>query len=297
MARTIITHVGTSLLNCGALHQGMGEIPFNNLGKRASLGRIEPSDIAACQVGLEKGLAHFWGNKAHSDQNRREAAPSEIASLSLLDVQATDRVVLLHSDTDAGWFCAKVLEGALSLKLPHSYPTCTAHPVEVKGLTVAEEGGIAGAGMADAFVRDGLKNYVSAICDEYLELRKQPRDKQHHCIFNVTGGYKGMIPTARDMTLLLTTAARDDSDFAIFRMCYLFQGSDHPIWFDSLPVRFDRNLPMEKLREAGEATGTVDAGVLASHRILFEETFKGSGRLKRSALGTVLFELRSKIPA
>lgn len=243
--RTIITHVGASLLDdkCEAFCDfGKRGILLGNLKGNHPVTHLQ--DEAADY--LCNTLAELWSG---ADSERLRKSPAEIASLSLLELGAGDRVVLLYSDTRTGEFCAELIRRALShqFELRNGYPYCpevVAHKID--GLRVTE---LPGATMttADSFIGVGLPRYVELVWGAYQELFQRWRDAREAgqevdgiLVFNVTAGYKGMIPIARDLAQLLNRYSECLGRALPTELCYLYEESSELIRYESLPLRFDK---------------------------------------------------------
>lgn len=266
MPRTIITHVGASLLReeCGAFSRFSDrEDLIRNL--KYNQGVAYYHNRAAAHLARE--LDRHWGEQ--TERHMRDS-PAEIASLSLMapKLGPDDRIVLLHSDTGEGAFCAEVLRRVLKRELSDireargSYPFSAAVEVQrIEGLRVTDEPGAQSDDdeeLEDSFVRRGLASYVEHVWAAYQELYERskehkdadfPQDKA--LIFNVTAGYKGMVPIARDLALLLHTHSQRLKRRVTTSLCYLYETSTKLITFESLPVQFDwRRVTLSQLRRA-----------------------------------------------
>jgi hypothetical protein len=311
--RTIITHVGSSLLDehCEA---------FNGFRDRKNLCDDLASssheymrdtyldDAAAHLVGQ---LGTIWGRGAEA---RFRHSPAEIASLGRLEVTRQDRVVLLHSDTVEGAFCAALLKRALTADgIPHKndYPMCAPEAVSferVSGLRVASKPGEEEQ-IAEAFVRTGLTSYVRIVWQAYRDLYDRWREHgsavpkpEVAMIFNVTAGYKGTVPVARDLALLLQAYSiqlnrRNRISTAV---CYLYEESAQLIRYESLPVQFDwRRVTVPHLTRAAVEDEPVKAPaerqrwdeLMPEERHYFEPIEPEKIFARLSPLGRVVWEL------
>jgi putative CRISPR-associated protein (TIGR02619 family) len=122
----------------------------------------------------------------------------------LLEIQPADRIVLVSSDTAKGKLCADLLCDVLK---SHVLGFGT-QDVEVSSLPGVE------TRKGDTFVENGLPAYMSIIARERLRTTMDEHGNQttHHfdrLLFNVTGGYKGVIPFAVIAAQLLGTHDRD----------------------------------------------------------------------------------------
>lgn len=313
MSRIIITHVGTSVLQCAAFARAQQlERLKQDLTQK---GKERTADLDTYVASLQTGLANTW--KTTTDGwRRRQDSPAEIASLNLLGVQDST-VVLLHSDTPAGRFCARLLEKVLQQDIGREagYPACipatgcTVRTVQINDMHVNEqyqrsswwEGFRHGHAdrrtqqtEQDVFVRKGLVNYIRTIVGFYRELLPTGGE----LLFNVTAGYKGMIPVARDLTLLLeahyrewrTRQANRAEAFAPLgtfesAICYVFERSNDLIRYSALPVSFDFSAFSVDLLRAASADAGLERNA-PDPRCFFEPL--SNGRWRRSALGEVV---------
>jgi hypothetical protein len=240
----ILVHVGASLLDCKAFGETRlsdEEIRDLKNGRADQDGRTEQDyNLEDNFQVLKKGLEETW--KKNNPAWGRDESPAEIASLSLLDSQPEDKIVLLTSDTVAGKFCGALLKDALNpdLQLPPNskYPTysdVTVEPIEGVKINESQASG-SGTDSQMHFVQDGLVNYVKLATKYYRTL--QPGDT---LLFNITAGYKGLLPIARDLALLLAAHSRDTHNRNPIQtdMCYLHETSGSLIYYGALPVRFD----------------------------------------------------------
>lgn len=201
-ARVLLTHVGTSLLDCDAMMTS-GNADFGDWRERLKRGEGLTGDrrdklIAAWGDALATRLATIWQGHGQEDR-KREKAPAEIASLQLLKAQHNERVVLICSGTPDGLLCGQVLERCLSSTIANGFipagvqlgGTFSLPGVDVRPQTTQK-----------TFVEDGLPAYMQLVAREYKELAARwcPENPSpvafNRLIFNVTGGYKGTIPFA-----------------------------------------------------------------------------------------------------
>lgn len=300
MARTIVTHVGTSLLTCGALmdHDPFTDTERKSLDKPDSFNRHGKKwlpDVIAC---LSKSLTRHWEADA-AGAARRRASPGEIASLSALWPRSgVDTVILLHSDTEQGRFCAEVLRVVLATLNPgNGFPHCEPVSKQVDGLKIEEANATVPAQARQEFVRFGLANYVRIAWKEYDQLSQQLENAngdKHELIFNVTGGYKGTVPIARDLALLLSGHALAEKKPVECSLCYLFENSPQMIWYGAYPVTVEwGDIPIKMLRAAERVEGIASKDAVPSR--YFEPVPGLSDRRQPSALGIVLLELHGYV--
>ncbi len=192
MGKIVITHVGTSALDCEALNASLLPYPYklDQIKKNARLRDEERTDFEEC---LYKGLCDIWKEPEteYTEEEKRKASPAEIASLNMLGLNAGDRVVLVSSDTNAGKFCAALLRYCLTS--PTDGTPDEGYVFRPTGLDVPEYSVLEGVKMDNdnQFVEKGLPTYMELVGNEYNAM-----NKQHKLIFNITGGYKGIIPFA-----------------------------------------------------------------------------------------------------
>lgn len=170
MKKVVIMTAGTSLLL---------KSNFEKLKKK-----IQQCDLDAVTKGEfkddeEEVLAYL------KESSRKESEYSaEIASLRQMGLEtANDKVILLHSDTPDGAFCARI--NALFIE-NEKLAQCDLNIDVIKIPDLNMEN-------AENFVDSGLKNLIEII-EELVEKHKgwQP-------YVNFTGGYKGVIPALTDV--------------------------------------------------------------------------------------------------
>lgn len=203
MKRTILAHVGTSLFDARA---------FTRIYPRRKAGELKEQfqrtpgydgkDVEqACRDALIEGLKDCWRAGIEPRKSRHES-PAEIASLHMIGVQPGDRVVLVSSDTHAGTFCAQLLRECLNelRHLPFSTPDLDVPPVSRLTGVETQDG--------QAFVANGLPAYMKLIAHERKNLDTEPGTQNYDhvpLLFNITGGYKGLIPFAMIAAQLLAS--------------------------------------------------------------------------------------------
>jgi hypothetical protein len=269
---------------------------LDDLGDTLQNGR-EPGSgqLDACVEIAREALTRIWNGPA-PPRRKREQSPAEIASLSLIKPQPGDHVVLLHSQTPDGAFCARVLMQVLQR---NDIAPGTDYPfhnkvdlVEVRGLRISDS---VVEASKDEFVREGLVGYVNAVWEQYA---KPTRGSE--IIFNITGGYKGMILVARDLALLLTAHSRDIDPRFTCKVCYLYQDSSDLIIYGALPVQFIWNRRLKEfLNRAPYPHGAPSANLSLGENpewIPFFEAVPGQPtHMRRSALGEVTLALYNKL--
>jgi putative CRISPR-associated protein (TIGR02619 family) len=143
---------------------------------------------------------------------------AEIHSLVRMGVAASDRVILLASDTPAGQARAH----AVARYLEKHYPGILVEPVRpVKGLQVHD---------AELFRRQGVVNFVR-------DCLRAVRDYgAAQVVLNPTGGYKALVPYTVLVGMIKRVPCR-----------YIFEQSTQLLTLPPLPVAFDRG-PFERYR-------------------------------------------------
>jgi hypothetical protein len=211
VARTIITHVGTSIFDCLAA-ESWERAKLNELKRHidaaspsvrpSGSGSLEPLYAEAGSF-LGERLRSYWDNypndpdtvqSAVNGKQRRRFAPAEIASLDLIGVETADRVVLACSDTEHGMAAGHLLYYTLRAFAPS---------VATNGISLCRLEGV-DAEDGTRFAESGLPNYIKMIGAEARQLR-QRRGPQRSLICNVTGGYKGVVPFATLAAQLIGT--------------------------------------------------------------------------------------------
>lgn len=212
MSRIIITHVGTSILDAhralkdAEKHdpRGDGELTLRRLDQR-----FREHDVSTDDAFVARWGAALLGSLAAVDRRTPKldealkAAPAELHSLSKLNADTGDRVVLACSDTIEGRFAGRLLLYALN-----ATETNRLVPNKVQtDPTVATLKGVETRNHASAktFVEEGLPAYTQIVANEY---RKVQAGSYSQIVFNVTGGYKGIIPFATMTAQLLNAFAR-----------------------------------------------------------------------------------------
>lgn len=294
MARVIITHVGTSALRCKALLE-RANFDTDALDRSLQLERGSREDLRrAYREDLMRGLRDTWQSR-YDPSVRRMRSPAEIASLSLLDLQRNDRVVLLHPECAGGKFCADLVTLALT---GEGIPTGLAYPHtgvvemhQVDGLKVTGDPNLddldlgASDALSASFVRQGAASYVEQVMTQFERMSEGDQ-----LVFNITGSYKGLVPIARDMSLLL---AASETRAITSEVCYLFETGAQLIRYGTLPLRL--HWPPELVSDLDRASGERPVGLdLLKTRgegpwqSLFERVSDAPPLVRLSALGAVL---------
>ena len=308
MKRVLITHVGVSVLS----NRALTNFYTSNLTRlhedlRRNINR--PDALKLVKRDLERGLGRVWDrNYTSEEQQRREDSPAEIAALSVLGIQPGDRVVLLHSDTAGGRFCGELLKHALtltSIATDTGYPCCVPSQLylqEVEGLKISDDSaaidpqtGVDPQSRSATFVRFGMVSYVDRIWGEYTSLLAEGGGA---LIFNVTSGYKGLVPIASDLALLLNAYARQKAHPIRCTLCYLYQNSDALIWYGTLPVTIDWSVMsrelLSRLEDASTSPGIVAGRPAPEEEIYFEDNPNERNHKQLSPLGAVTWALLRK---
>ena len=111
-------------------------------------------------------------------------------------------------------------------------------------------------------------------------------------IFNITSGYKGMIPIACNIQLLLTPHIRATSRAITTKMRYLYQDSSTLIRLPSIPVQLDWGIVKGDILKEADTLEGVDANKidLRTARALFMQL--KDQRMQLSPLGKVFWTLK-----
>lgn len=300
MKRAIITHVGISALSCEALRLHAA-FDIDRLRDDLLADTARSDQLKLCVENLADGLSDTWSaQRKFRLTDRRYESPAEIAALSLIKVESTDDVVLVHSATAAGRFCADLLVHVLessTISAVGEYPRCKPGQMwkrEVKGLQISDDSARDPRSVAEgktSFVGLGVASYISHVWEAYARLLKSGGE----LIFNITGGYRGLVPVAHDVAILLATHGASQTPPVTVRMGYLFQTSSELIWHDPLPLTFTWDSALlDALCRAGETGGLPKQDVLAPWAGFFEA---GDGPIpeaaprKRSVAGEVIYTL------
>ena len=311
MARILLTHVGTSLFDCPAF-KNQRPRDYDPSKDNLLRGTADPAQLAQTwrDIWLQ-GLHRYWRTSAHRLKNSRESSGAEIASLSLLqdayDDCDTDRVVLLYSDTPDGKLSALLLDAALQnpeLRKYAGFPKGSVGKRCIPGLKINDFSAADNLNK-EQFVRQGLKSYVEAVWRKYAS-----RGDATQLIFNITAGYKGLIPIARDLALLLqdysfTNRAGTIAEPIACETCYLYETSVELVRYQALPIHFSWS-EIERIWELLETSASSqgsDGLLLESlsqdvrrHIVgLFEHVPDKTGFVRRSALGEIVYVLYSHI--
>lgn len=305
MSRIILTHVGITALLAPALAEFYtGDVDV--LRRKLQQDRVSPHELAICIRDMCDGLMTIWSpNFASGPQAWRERSPAEIAVLSLLQLTNDDVIVLLHSETQIGEFCARLIESALqidSIPPDREYPYCGAGQIRLKQLDnvkISDDGNdydlhdpFGTMNMADTFVRKGLPNYVTQVWEMYQQLLK---DGGGELIFNITSGYKGLIPIARDLSTLLTSYSRDRGHNITSELCYLYQNSKEMIHIPALPLKFDwSKIPAESLSMTNDNLGIALESIPSKDIVEYSAYFvinHDTKRIYRSVLGELVWAM------
>lgn len=191
MRKIVITHVGTSALDCYALRAS--SFPDQKrLNEIKNDSRWEDTDLISFKECLYTGLCKVWSPLEDDIADKRRDSPAEIASLNMLGLNEGDRVVLVSSDTNAGTFCATLLRHCLTS--PTDGTPDEGYVFRPERLDVPKVQVLRGveASSDNGFIETGLPAYMALVGNQYNAMNRE----QDKLIFNITGGYKGIIPFA-----------------------------------------------------------------------------------------------------
>lgn len=183
--------------------------------------------------GVEAAFNALWPEMAKFDHNNdhdlRARLSAEIHALVRLGAQPGDRVRLLHSDTDDGAVCARLVQAYLSRRMNLDDTGLD----RVAGLQVDN---------AALFRREGVPNLLRVVMAE------GDRCGWSGLVLNATGGFKAAIPY---MTLAGMFFAVD--------VAYIFDNGRELIRVPRLPVDFDtaRLAPFLAALDRMEAEGAI----------------------------------------
>jgi hypothetical protein len=116
MPRFVITHVGTTAIECEAIKRRQNAPRDYERLERLILNNQQRTErlVEEWSEALQTGLRAIWNDPQRTERSDQFGrSPAEIASLYALDLQPGDQVVLFHSDTRAGEFCAELLRRCL----------------------------------------------------------------------------------------------------------------------------------------------------------------------------------------
>lgn len=275
MSKIVITHVGTSLLTnrdrrANGVEQGCASL----MADYEDGGYLTVKDVLAMStpsewdshtlsqayhrqlrgtsngtiVALVQCLKEAWNAKKHK---RRDVQSAEISSIRELKLQAGDEIVLFASDTVLGCLCAVLirdllLTGAFQDIANSNFsnvPNPNAiyiHPIErIEGLEVKDKD--------KQFVSVGLTNYFGKVKALYAGARDHNKivsedAAKKELVFNVTAGYKAMIPFASILAMLLGSICNltNDPD-VICKLFMYYEDGGYPIELHGLvvPIEID----------------------------------------------------------
>lgn len=238
MARVLITTVGTSLLT--------------NQGWRHNSGSPLPEPVRT-QVWLA--------------QTNPEKASAETHTLHKLDMDEGDAIILLHTDTDEGRYCAERLQEFYSRR--DRGRRVERHQIDALG-----------SGRASVAQR-GLRGLVSIT----IELVKAARDRHHDPVLCATGGFKVEIAYLNLLGALLGV----DVYYIHEQFREIVQLPRLPLAWDPRPVLDNRQF-FEWIDAEPRRTGEVEKR-LSGHpelRSLVEDCADGHTYL--NAAGNLLYE-------
>jgi hypothetical protein len=274
MPMIIITHVGTSALESGKALKNAERHDPNPAAGPLLLNALRDDLTAAVSRNLSSNdalvsrwsdalvgcLKEIWDHRQPL-QTRLQQTPAEINSLNQFGIQTHDRVVLVCSDTDEGKFCGRLLRGVLTSTRPNGFVPA---PIEIhedidtlKGVDVRTRD-------AEAFVHSGLPAYMRIVAREYKLLQSNMHD---HIVFNVTGGYKGIIPFATMAAQILNAHAlhrrKITEDGAIASVVYVHEDSLQVVKLaPRLPIQWEGVVGLDqRLRNIREQVDTSGSGL------------------------------------
>lgn len=208
LERRIIIHVGTSVLD----RVGEQNLPYASWVKEFRDGERTLSEftsrepLVARQLGEALGtrLRQFWDRdfpdlpddpaaSADNRAKRRRKAPAELASLDLIGLREHEPVLLLGSDNNEGQLAREMLYFLLRKFFGEMAPAIEGQ--RVSGVDTKQ---------GSDFVAKGLPNYIAAVSAEAQKLAATPAEHRR-LVFNITGGYKGLIPFATLTAQLIAT--------------------------------------------------------------------------------------------
>lgn len=209
----VITTVGTSVFGNYRKFNKDDDIKLNYLNRPFKDRNEERSD-------KEKAKVRRWTEEL-SDKSQISA---EIKSLLKIKEAGNDdlEVYLLATDTVASYLAAEIVKEVLEkegIKVCFDPEVDVIRDLQVDDFKKFERG------------KDNLIRRISQLIDEFSKDKKKDKKRKYirdNVIFNVTGGYKGVIP-------LLTILAQL-YECEIF---YIFENSDDSITIPRIPINFD----------------------------------------------------------
>lgn len=208
-----------------------------------------------------------------NEEHLRKGLSAEIHSLVRCQLDKSDKVFLLYSDTPDGEVCAKLVEEYLLEK-----KLCEEVKIEkIEGLQIDEPG---------KFRSRGVPNYLEAVIG-IGEKMGWPQST-----LNPTGGYKALVPYTTLLGMIFGA-----------EVCYIFDNSKELLHLPPLPIDFDDTklnplLPaMERIeketaiREA-EFWGTTPQEDRIQYKYLVEKDNQGLVTL--SAIGLLVYKRLTK---
>jgi hypothetical protein len=303
--KIVITHVGISTLKNT---EGRSETLQAQMAALVTLANQggDPKDYLpqtqAASARLAMELAAIWADPSRDPNTQRNCSPAEVATLSRLDLQAGDEVVLVTTDTDIGRLAGDILYHVL----PHvplaaapftpdpGYGIYLPPPHTIRGLGI-------GAASESATLPAGTADYFTTVLGVYQRARISDRQ----LIFNTTGGVKGIITLATLVTTLLEATDRYPSDHpqageprVACLMCSLPGRNSSLVTQRPLPLILDRTALVRYypiLAEAATEHGTSNADALAlddyNRGIYLTPPRNESGRWGLSVMGRLIWDL------
>ena len=177
MTRLIITTVGTSIIKNQNIISPNFEDEINSIKRE-----IKPQHYEECVRQTVTNLTNIF-NQPHFSNDSLSA---ELASIRVLnkkiELKEDDVIALLATQTMNGEFCADVTKKAME-----SLDLCNiCGPYEIEGLKIKGDENI-----AKDFVEKGFINFQKKV-EKIIKENEVDGTKY----FNITGGFKGIIPSA-----------------------------------------------------------------------------------------------------
>jgi hypothetical protein len=303
MARSIVVHVGTTTQIFKAIAgPSLLEDIFDDRRRpdQKLLDEQMRDRVATAIPKMVTAILALWSNKENDDAKCRVTSPAEIASLSKMipPISTEDHIVLLHTDTADGRFCSQVLQAIIKEVSTVAPERCFPHTpnvniAEIRELKVENA-------TRDFLLRHGMSNYISAVGQAFDDLRQLPKpdDGAHHeLIINITGGYKALIPMARDACLILSEYSRVRNAMIDVSLAYLYEDADEIVQYHALPVSIPiARIPLDYLADSEEIPQGIRAHLVSEWPEFFEKA-ETEGFMRPSALGTVALSLGNYIKA
>lgn len=245
-----------------------------SVGTSAAKGICPPEQLAdwvARQEGVRAAAetisARFADVRPEGDALHKTLS-AEIHSLVRIGVRASDRVILLASETQDGHACSL----ALQRYLERHYDGIITEVVAVKGLQVKN---------AELFRREGVVNFVRhclKVVNDYGAAQ---------VILNPTGGFKALVP----YTVLVGMLKRVPCRYIFEQSTQLLDLPPLPVAFDRAPFEHYRNLIERIERKSAIPLTQWDDEVRHDDRPLLEAMIERHGQeVTLSAVGLLLLD-------